>query len=321
MRSETNIKLRRLPFPGFTLIEVLVVVAIIALLVAILLPSLARARAHARYAACLSNVKQFGLAGQMFAGRNNGQLPRGGDPDGSDHWTLMVAREMGLIKRILDKTTCNQLRVDQLEIFHDPDRTAKGSAPWLGYIGNAFNPDQILGWPQMEMGAGIRIDSYRRPSEVIYIACAESENMLDPSKSANWSNNPHVVRRNWQSQLQNLTSPNPSVVDGAIGWLAANGGGIDAMDAWAGCHLPQGRILNNDANGDEPNQKFRRVARKLHLNRFTNGVFLDGHAQGAQHERRGDLENYKTWLKRFGVKAETFLKPGNDPAAVNEIPP
>lgn len=51
---------------GFTLIEVLVVVAIIALLVAILIPSLALAREHAKAAACASNGHQMGLAQQMY---------------------------------------------------------------------------------------------------------------------------------------------------------------------------------------------------------------------------------------------------------------
>lgn len=49
---------------GFTLIEILVVVAIIALLVAILLPSLARAREGARMAVCKTNQKQ--LVGGML---------------------------------------------------------------------------------------------------------------------------------------------------------------------------------------------------------------------------------------------------------------
>lgn len=46
---------------GFTLIELLVVIAIIAILAAILFPVFAQARAKARQAACLSNLKQIGL--------------------------------------------------------------------------------------------------------------------------------------------------------------------------------------------------------------------------------------------------------------------
>lgn len=53
---------RRAPGRGFTLIEVLVVVAIIALLVSILLPSLARAREQARRTLCSSNLHQIGVA-------------------------------------------------------------------------------------------------------------------------------------------------------------------------------------------------------------------------------------------------------------------
>src|SRR5690554_6061596 len=79
---------------GFTLIEVLVVVAIIALLVAVLLPSLARARSSTRVAVCLSNLHQFGIALQMYESENRGYIPRGGTHT-SQHWVMLVARQIG----------------------------------------------------------------------------------------------------------------------------------------------------------------------------------------------------------------------------------
>lgn len=52
---------------GFTLIEILVVIAIIALLVALLLPALANSKAEAQKIACANNIKQLSLAWQLYA--------------------------------------------------------------------------------------------------------------------------------------------------------------------------------------------------------------------------------------------------------------
>ncbi|HEV7301280.1 MAG TPA: prepilin-type N-terminal cleavage/methylation domain-containing protein [Tepidisphaeraceae bacterium] len=63
---------------GFTLVELLVVSGIIALLIAILLPTLSKARAAAQTVVCASNLRQFGLAINLYATRFNGALPWGG---------------------------------------------------------------------------------------------------------------------------------------------------------------------------------------------------------------------------------------------------
>jgi prepilin-type N-terminal cleavage/methylation domain-containing protein/prepilin-type processing-associated H-X9-DG protein len=51
---------------GFTLIELLVVIAIIAILAAILFPVFAQAREKARQSACMSNLKQIGIAVMLY---------------------------------------------------------------------------------------------------------------------------------------------------------------------------------------------------------------------------------------------------------------
>lgn len=51
---------------GFTLIEMMIVVAIIAILVAVLVPNFMRARAQAQTAACEANLKEIATALELY---------------------------------------------------------------------------------------------------------------------------------------------------------------------------------------------------------------------------------------------------------------
>ncbi|AHF92218.1 N-terminal cleavage protein [Opitutaceae bacterium TAV5] len=79
--TSTHTKPARRRTAAFTLIELLTVIAIIGILAAILLATLGRVRSLAYQAVCTSNLRQWGLALQMYANENRNKIPYEGSDD------------------------------------------------------------------------------------------------------------------------------------------------------------------------------------------------------------------------------------------------
>jgi prepilin-type N-terminal cleavage/methylation domain-containing protein/prepilin-type processing-associated H-X9-DG protein len=292
----------RRPAGAFTLIEVLVVVAIIALLVAILLPALSRARAQARSTLCLSNLRQIGMAVTQYAMANADVIPRACNDWEPTNWAVEAARSIGVIKRLPSGFTVNQLKVGQIDVLHCPERMQTLSYPFMDYVVNAMDPEgpRTGGggtnpgtpnpsgeWPQLRhfdpaTAKLCKTTVYRSTQEVIYLTDAERE---DRNTGYTGVITLADARYNYRNK--------PTAE-----WM-----GI--MDVWRGMHVPQGKLTFNLSDAPGP----RRTARKMHIGRFTNAVFMDGHAAGVQLTRRSlptnqpdHIAQYAYWLKLFGVK-------------------
>ena len=75
---------------GFTLVELLVVIAVVGLLIALLLPALSATRATAISAVCKSNLRQIGLSMHTYAEAHGGRFPWTEHSDEEQSWIVTL---------------------------------------------------------------------------------------------------------------------------------------------------------------------------------------------------------------------------------------
>ena len=125
---------------GFTLVELLVVIAVIAILAALLLPVLARAKEKARSTQCANNLRQWGLAYQMYANDNEDFLPRRGQGvqvlaqiDRSEDWFNCLPHYFGLTSFQLMVSNNAQPAAHSQSVFICPTADNPGGTYFLPY--------------------------------------------------------------------------------------------------------------------------------------------------------------------------------------------
>ena len=176
--------------PGFTLIELLVVIAMIALLLGILLPSLGRAREQARKIACLSNMRQMGVAVSAYLHDSDYRLPPSSChcEDPNDHWLRILAgytRERLLF----------QCPSDKGKDFVDWD---KPLADQQGMRYSSFAVNALLDPIHYRYGARVNkyndVNNIRRPMDCIWISEAPD--------TENFSLADHIHPETWEGAIE-----------------------------------------------------------------------------------------------------------------------
>jgi len=267
---------------GFTLIELLVVIAIIAILAAILFPVFTQARERARSTACLSNMKQVGLALTQYTQDNDERLP-----------PYLVGRATGTQTRV-------------------PENMENPTIPAERYIIGWENDDgHLLSWqdaiyPYMKSVQLFHCPSHKRP--------VPAPNPADPDEAAHpeWfskTNYPSgrtwvpsmainaILLNHWGTNGPIGVPPNIGAIQGVAGKIFA----VHNARSYAYQNPPQ---WDDEASWwDQSNVGLRMISRQTFPHsEGGNILFVDGHAKWYSRARTKELtcRNTMGYWESFG---------------------
>jgi prepilin-type N-terminal cleavage/methylation domain-containing protein/prepilin-type processing-associated H-X9-DG protein len=117
---------------GFTLVELLVVVAIISILLAILMPALAASRRQAQLLVCSNNMRSIVQAAHQYAADNGNRVPRDATTGGWPTVAIVLARYLGSGRDLVDPYSFDWLKTNPYhELAKDIERLRVFTCPAL----------------------------------------------------------------------------------------------------------------------------------------------------------------------------------------------
>lgn len=204
---------------GFTLLEMLVVIAIVGVITALLLPVFARARQKAQQTVCTSNLRQIGLAAFQYVQDNDGtlfdSLPHAEDTGGVTRWSYFLTPQhtVDTARGRLGKY------ITSPEIWNCPSAPNPKTLESNFSLNNIYPPyglNQLFARQGILQGFPLRLSQIQVPAETLFAAdCAPASlaggepYVYAPSDHSPWVQGRHLSRANvlWADGHVTIRSP------------------------------------------------------------------------------------------------------------------
>lgn len=258
---------------GFTVVELMVVVAIIALLMGLLVPGLGMVRKQAHAAKSQSNLRQWGVGTIGYANLHQERLPWEGLKDANDmatnlanpkFWANAIPIFVGerAYKEIADEAFDNQTRVpfaDGETIFIDPSAQPEQLEPWgygepgpsevqrqfyFNYVPNSQLNNTLLAQTnsqQYSPDMAIRLTNISRPDATILMLEMRANPAEVGKNDVHYGRDLKRHRSDWKRFAgRHFGGGHMMFADGHVGWVS----NLDATTNAAGNREP------SDPDGD-----------------------------------------------------------------------